>query len=162
MDILVRILISIALVTVGIAAYWLTTRITLQRARNQLAGLEGARPGYPTILYFTSPTCAPCRAVQRPALQSLQQKYGATLQVVMVDAQARPDLADYWGVLSVPTTFVFDRVGTPRFMNPGVASAEKLERQLADAGLQPLALRRANAAEQADESHVVASNSLAD
>ncbi|HLE53485.1 MAG TPA: hypothetical protein VI755_15570, partial [Anaerolineales bacterium] len=40
--------------------------------------------------------------------------------------------ADYWGVLSVPTTFIIDRRGRPRRVNHGVASAEKLFKQIED------------------------------
>jgi hypothetical protein len=47
-----------------------------------------------------------------------------------VDASAQPEVAQEWGVLSVPTTFVIDASGKPRFVNHGVANAEKLIQQL--------------------------------
>jgi len=50
--------------------------------------------------------------------------------VIEVDAEARPDLANYWGVLSVPTTFIIDARGEPRRVNHGVASTDKLLGQL--------------------------------
>jgi thioredoxin-like negative regulator of GroEL len=92
--------------------------------------LEQQRPGVAAILYFTTPTCQPCKTVQRPALRKLGELLGDRLQIVQVDATDRPDLADYWGVLSVPTTFIIDSKGQPRRMNHGVASAQKLLRQL--------------------------------
>ena len=39
-------------------------------------------------------------------------------------------LARDWSVLSVPTTFVLDRDGTPRQVNHGFASTEKLLGQI--------------------------------
>jgi thiol-disulfide isomerase/thioredoxin len=93
-------------------------------------GLETARPGVAAVLYFTTPDCQPCRTVQRPALAQLKSRLGDGFQVIEVDCTRRPDLADYWGVLSVPTTFIIDADGRPRHVNHGVTSAEKLFTQL--------------------------------
>jgi hypothetical protein len=62
---------------------------------------------------------------------------GGLIQVIEVDAAAQPELADYWGVLSVPTTFIIDARGRPRRVNHGVASAEKLERQIEEVDGNP-------------------------
>ena len=129
-EILIRALWAAAIAGGGLGAYWLANRIILARARGKRLGLESIRPGIPAILYFTTPTCAPCKTVQRPALRGLKERLGDCLQVIEVDASARPELADYWGVLSVPTTFVIDSQGRPRRVNHGVASAERLLRQI--------------------------------
>jgi hypothetical protein len=50
--------------------------------------------------------------------------------VIEVDAAAQPELANYWGVLSVPTTFIIDRRGRPRRVNHGVSGADKLKKQI--------------------------------
>lgn len=131
-DITLRIITAMALIVIGLAAYAVTSRLILQRAQNKHLGLESARPGLPTILYFTTPGCGPCRAVQAPALEEIKQAHAGSVQVIKIDAQEHPDIADHWGVLSVPTTFVIDRSGKPRFLNAGVARAEKLERQLSE------------------------------
>jgi hypothetical protein len=55
---------------------------------------------------------------------------GEKLQVVEIDATERPDLAKTWGVMSVPTTFLLDAHGKPRYVNNGVTRAEKLMEQL--------------------------------
>jgi thioredoxin-like negative regulator of GroEL len=70
--------------------------------------------------------------MQRPAIQRLIELTGKGLQVVEIDASARPEVASQWGVLSVPTTFVIDASGQARHVNHGVASTEKLLRQLND------------------------------
>jgi thioredoxin 1 len=102
----------------------------LRRASRKRLGLEGFIPGKPAILYFTTPYCLPCKTVQRPALADLQASLGEQIQITQVDAIEQPHLADYWGVLSVPTTFIIDSRGEPRLVNHGVASAEKLLGQL--------------------------------
>jgi len=56
-----------------------------------------------------------------------------------VDALAEPELADTWGVLTVPTTVVLDPSGKARAVNYGVAEASKLIEQLAQAGARAAA-----------------------
>lgn len=107
----------------------------LSRRGQYLAGLEDRRAGIPAILYFTTPQCVPCRTQQRPALAELVEQFHDRLQVIQVDATERVDLADYWGVLSVPTTFIIDAEGRPRHVNHGVATAANLRQQLRDLGL---------------------------
>lgn len=131
-DLLIRAVWAVVIVAGGIVAYRLANRALLARLRGRRLGLEAIRPGVPAILYFTTPTCAPCKTIQRPALARLQARLGECLQVIEVDASTRPDLADYWGVLTVPTTFVIDSRGRPRCVNHGVASAGKLLRQIGD------------------------------
>jgi hypothetical protein len=55
---------------------------------------------------------------------------GETLEVIEIDASARPDLAKTWGVMSVPTTFLLDARGEARYVNHGVTRAEKLLEQI--------------------------------
>ena len=134
MEIVNRLLIAIGISLFGLGLYWAWNRWQLRRLNRGrtagIPGLETLRPGVPAILYFTTPDCVPCRTAQRPALGRLQADLGEGVQVVEVDASAQPALADYWGVLSVPTTFIVDSAGQPRRVNPGVTSAEKLKQQL--------------------------------
>jgi thioredoxin 1 len=129
-EILTRIIISTAIVGFGIALYWIGNQVILARSRRHRRGLEVLTPGVPGILYFTTPDCVPCRTRQRPALQQLQTRLGQDFQIIQVDATEKPDLADYWGVLSVPTTFIIDSRGRPRRVNHGVQSAEDLYKQI--------------------------------
>lgn len=129
-DLLVRALWAILIAAVMVGAYWAINRVIIARARGKQRGLESIRPGIPAILYFTTPTCVPCKTIQRPALAKIQERLGGSVQVIEVDAAAHPELANYWGVLSVPTTFIIDAHGRPRRVNHGVSSAEKLERQI--------------------------------
>jgi thiol-disulfide isomerase/thioredoxin len=126
-----RALSTALIIAAGLALYWLANRLILGRAREQAPGLELARPDSPVLLYFTTPTCAPCKTVQRPAIHHVKERLGDELQIIEVDASARPEIASQWGVLSVPTTFMIDASGQPRHVNHGVASAEKLLKQYA-------------------------------
>jgi thioredoxin-like negative regulator of GroEL len=130
-----RLPIALALIIIGAAAYAVYSRWVIRRAGSRRLGLEQARAGVPTILYFTTPSCVPCRTVQAPALDRLSARFEQALQIVKIDAQAQPEIADHWGVLSVPTTFVIDSAGKTRFFNFGVTPAEKLQHQLAQVGL---------------------------
>ena len=138
MDILTRSLIALLIIAAGLGLYWLTNRVILARVRGRRLGLESLRPGTPAILYFTSPTCAPCKTVQRPELARLQEQMGDKVQIIQVDCTERPDLAEYWGVLSVPTTFIIDAKGQPRGVNHGVVRAAKLLKQIEEISNQQI------------------------
>lgn len=129
-EILFRLLVAAALIAVGFGGYHLINWALLRRVAKKRLELGVITPGIPVILYFTIPGCIPCKTVQRPALKHLQDLVGSNLQVVEVDAVERSDLADYWGVLTVPTTFIIDSSGEPRHVNQGVTQAEKLLLQL--------------------------------
>lgn len=129
-DILLRSGLAIAIIALGVCAYWLFNQRLLVRARQNVFTLFNQLPNKPIIVYFTTPDCAPCKTVQRPALNRVSQLLGDRLEVVEVDATQRPDLAKIWGVMSVPTTFLLDARGEARFVNNGVTRAEKLMEQL--------------------------------
>jgi thiol-disulfide isomerase/thioredoxin len=129
-ELIYRMALAVGIVAAGLLVYWLANRLILGRASLQAVRLEAIRPGKPTLLYFTTPTCAPCKTVQRPAIERLVEQLGERLQVVEIDASTNPDMASQWGVMSVPTTFVLDANGRPRHVNHGVAPAEKLLKQL--------------------------------
>lgn len=136
-DLLTRILWTVLLTGAGIGLFLLINRTILHRTADLSRYLPGWQPGRPVILYFTTPDCAPCRTIQRPALQQVQAEWGDRLQVIEVDATRRADLAKRWGVLSVPTTFLLDTTGKPRFVNHGVTRAEHLMDQLRRLSGQP-------------------------
>lgn len=135
---LMRLLIAIGLIALGVGVYTLINRVVLIRANRKPLGLEGLTPKTPAILYFTTPYCVPCKTTQRPALDRLLELTGERVQLIQVDAIEQPDLAESWGVLSVPTTFVIDSGGQARRVNHGVTSAEKLLEQLEQVEGNPL------------------------
>ncbi len=132
-----RIGLALLIAGVGLAAYFGWTRLWLARKARQTLGLPDFKPGGPAVLYFTARGCLPCQTVQRPALNELMARWDGRLQVLEVDALEHPDLADSWGVLAVPTTFVIDSRGRPRRVNHGVARLDRLAAQLAEIGEVP-------------------------
>ena len=154
METLIRLLSATLIIALGIGLYrgwnrWQLNRLSRRRAT--APGLEKLRPGLPAILYFTTPDCVPCRTAQRPALERLKAEMAGGVQVLEVDAGAQPVVADYWGVLSVPTTFIIDPAGRPRRVNHGVTSKEKLKQQLEEVGQGPAGKPGAGAREGAVE-----------
>lgn len=128
-DILLRAGVTALIILVGYVGFQLINRIILTRAESQNSNLFFPA-GKPTLLYFTTPNCAPCKTIQRPVVNIIRENLGERIQVIEIDATAQPQLASVWGVMSVPTTFIIDQTGKPRHVNHGVASSEKLHRQL--------------------------------
>ncbi len=131
---ILRLILAAAIIAVSLAAWALVRAVVLARARRGSAGLSVFRPGLPGILYFTTPDCITCKAAQRPALKDVEKRLEGRVQVIEVDAVDQPGLAKQWSVLSVPTTFILDRDGTPRQVNHGFASTAKLLSQLQKVG----------------------------
>lgn len=129
-----RLIILVILSLLGVGAYMLLTKRQLKKASASISTepmLAGMSLQIPTIVYFTTPTCAPCRLQLKPALDRLQAQLGDDgLQVIAVDATENPDIADRWGVFSVPTTFVLDQSGQPKRVYNGVVSEAQLKQQI--------------------------------
>jgi thioredoxin 1 len=129
-----RSLLALVIVGFGVLGYVVLRRLQLRKLQRggsgSVPGLETFVGGVPAILYFTTPDCVPCRTIRGPAVSELRDEYPGEVQIIEIDASARSDVAAHWGVLSVPTTFVLDRSGTPHDVNHGVTRAKKLRRQV--------------------------------
>jgi thiol-disulfide isomerase/thioredoxin len=133
-----RLAVTLALVGLGLPLGRLALRAGLERRARHGLMLPNYHLGRPAILYFTAPGCAPCETVQRPALAAVRGAFGDRLQILEVDATAQPKLADAWGVLSVPTTFLIDSHGRPRRVNHGPTRMRPLVHQLEGLGEIPV------------------------
>lgn len=108
-------------------------------ARSTLLREVGIPAAGPTVLHFSADWCGPCAAVRRVVGQTLagldsRLPEGAPRPVDLeLDIDENPVLARELGVLSLPTTFIFDRDGEQRFRVSGVPTASDL-----DAALVPL------------------------
>ncbi|MAS35883.1 MAG: hypothetical protein CL610_17880 [Anaerolineaceae bacterium] len=127
-------LMVLALAAAGYIFYrWFISRQIGRAAATALIDplLTGQQYGVPTIVYFTTPTCAPCRLQQTPVLEQLQTELGSDhLRLIKVDATEDPDAAERWGVFSVPTVFILNNEGQPRQVFNGVVGLEKLRQEL--------------------------------
>ncbi|MBM3139378.1 MAG: thioredoxin family protein [Chloroflexi bacterium] len=123
----------IAAIALAIAAARLWLRLRDRRILARLlAGKPPASEGAttpPRIVYFTTRSCVVCRAQQEPALERLRARL-PELRLERHDAVADAALAGEYGVLSVPTTAVFDRAGRLVTINRGFAPASVLLAQI--------------------------------
>ena len=92
----------------------------------------GARAdGRLTLVQFSTPSCAACHTAQAPAVAQVEQRIGARqLRVLHVDAADQPEIANAFGILTVPSTVVLDPGGRVAAVNHGFASTQQLVRQL--------------------------------
>src|SRR5436305_11928688 len=72
--------------------------------------LEASRQ-VPVLVDFWAPWCAPCRALG-PILEKLEQEYAGRFKLAKVDTEAEPQLAQAFGVRSIPDVMAF-RNGKP-------------------------------------------------
>ena len=87
-----------------------------------------AESGVPRIVYFTTTSCVVCRMQQEPAMEHLKQEL-PEIVIEQHDAVAEAELADEYGVLSVPTTAVYDREGELVTINRGFTPVAQLYAQ---------------------------------
>jgi thioredoxin 1 len=136
-------LIILAAFALLLATAYLLWRARLQQHTQRLAVADPGGPAElaalplaagPAVLYFTTPTCAQCRFQQTPVLAQVQEKLAA-LQVVKLDAIEHQRLADYYHVMTVPTTVVLDSQRRPVAINHGLATSERLLAQIGQANV---------------------------
>ena len=82
----------------------------------------------PTVVHFSAVWCGPCAGVR----QVVNQVVGDLPDVahVEIDTDTNPAAARRLSVLSLPTTFIFDRDGRQRYRTAGVPKAADLRSAL--------------------------------
>ena len=94
-----RLLIALIICVCGVVGWMVFNRISLWRVGAKSATdplLETLQPRTPVIVYFTTPFCAPCKTLQKPALDELKGELHESIQIVQIDATEQPDIADRW------------------------------------------------------------------
>jgi len=127
-------LFALGILTIAAALLWLWLGSRQARARRigaaDLVQTYQAQDAGALVLAFTTPDCAPCKIVQRPALEALEQRYPGRIVVTEVDALIEQRLATRFGILTIPSTVVIGPAGDVRAINNGTATAERLAAQV--------------------------------
>jgi len=71
LEIPLRIILAIGMIFLGLFLYSWTNRKLLLRAGKNMEAMFGSPLNRLVIVYFTTPECAPCRTIQRPALEQV-------------------------------------------------------------------------------------------
>jgi thioredoxin 1 len=60
----------------------------------------------PVLVDFWATWCPPCRALA-PVLDAVAQDYQGKAKIVKIDIDAEPEIADRYGIRSIPTLILF-------------------------------------------------------
>lgn len=130
MDILTRLGIALAIIFVGLGLYRLYNGRLKPHTQSLLRDLGPLHPMTFALVYFSQPGSLPCKTIQRPAIQALSHFLEGAVQVFEFDVTQHPSIANRWGVVNVPTTFIITPNGQVRHVNHGVVRFEKLVAQI--------------------------------
>ncbi len=82
----------------------------------------------PALVDFFAPWCGPCQ-VQGPIVDEVAEEIGDKATVVKVNIDENPELAEKYGVMSIPTLILF-KDGEPAETMTGMQAKENLVKLL--------------------------------
>ncbi len=89
---------------------------------------EVLESGVPVLVDFWATWCAPCRAIA-PSLEELATQYKGKAKVAKIDIDANQQVAQQFGIRSIPTLLVF-KGGKVVSQIVGAVAKNKLEEAL--------------------------------
>ena len=112
---------------VFVAQFEIRVRKRMQRTKLPIK----IQSGIPLLLYFWSETCAQCKPQERQIerAQDAVRNSGQSLTVQKLNALREQELARTLGILTVPTTVLFDSSGNIAAWNPGLTPASTIVSQ---------------------------------
>jgi thioredoxin 1 len=79
----------------------------------------------PAVVDFYADWCGPCRMVS-PIIESLSHEYAGKVKFVKINTDESPDLAEKYGIMSIPTIMIFKKGEvTSRTVGAGPAAMYK-------------------------------------
>ena len=89
---------------------------------------EVASSDVPVVVDFWAPWCGPCRMVA-PVIDELSERLGSKVKFVKVNIDDNGELAQRFGVMSIPTIAKFEK-GTMSAQVVGARGADALSKEL--------------------------------
>ena len=69
--------------------------------KSEIANTKG-----PLLVDFFASWCGPCK-IMSPIIKEIHEKYGDDLKIIKVDIEKHPDLANEYGISSIPSLLFF-------------------------------------------------------
>ena len=82
----------------------------------------------PVLVDFWAEWCGPCK-FQGPIVDELAKEYDGKAKVVSVEVDENPQMAQQYGILSIPTVMIFKN-GRPVWQGVGLHQKDRLSEQL--------------------------------
>ena len=82
----------------------------------------------PVFIDFWATWCGPCR-MMAPVVEELAQSMGEVVKVCKIDIDQNPELAEKYGVMSIPT-FIVIKNGSETARTVGVTPKRELEKRV--------------------------------
>lgn len=84
----------------------------------------------PCLVDFSATWCGPCRK-QAPILERLAEKYAGLVNIYKIDVDASPDIANFFGVQSIPFLLFIPAKGNIKSKS-GLTSFDELDEMLSE------------------------------